>query len=524
MGIDGRAAIGNPILPALPNRPRSQTGKAPPTLTTASFRQTWLSNVRPDVLSGLLVALALIPEAIGFSIVAGVDPKVGLYASFTIAVVIAFFGGRPGMISAATGAMAVVMVDLVKEHGLEYLFAATILTGVLQIVISLLKLARWIRFVPRSVMVGFVNALAIVIFMAQLPQFTGANWQMYAMVAAGLAIIYVLPRFTRAVPSPLVAIVLLTALSIAVGADVRTVGDMGELPSTLPLFALPAVPFTLETLGIILPYALTLSAVGLLESLLTASIVDDMTDTASDKHREARGQGIANVVTGFFGGMAGCAMIGQSVINVRSGGRTRLSTLCAGVFLLILMMIFGGWVTRIPLGALVAVMFMVSLGTFDWSSLRKVRSAPVGETVVMVATVATVIQTQDLARGVLVGVLLSAILFARKVAHLVTVSSELADDGAVRTYRVHGQLFFASVNELVAAFVFDDGARRVQIDLTHAHLWDSSAVAALDKVVLKYRRNGVVVGVVGLNQASATLLEAIGVHDKPEALPNPSAH
>lgn len=476
------------------------------------------------MLSGILVALALVPEAIGFAIVAGVDPKVALYASFTIAVSIAFVGGRPGMISAATGAMAVVMVDLVKDHGLPYLFAATVLTGVLQIVIGRLKLARVMRFVPRSVMVGFVCALALVIFMAQLPQFEGANWQMYAMVGAGLAIIYTLPRLTRAIPSPLVAIIVLTVLSIALGADVRTVGDMGALPTALPTFALPAVPLTLETLRIVLPYSLTLAAVGLLESLLTAAIIDDMTDTASDKHREAQGQGIANIVTGFFGGMAGCAMIGQSVINIRAGGRTRLSTLCAGALLLFFILVLGDWVARIPLGALVAVMFMVSIGTFDWAALKAVRTAPAGETVVTVATVATVIQTHDLAKGVLVGVLLSAILFARKIAHLVSVDNYVSDDGALRTYRVHGQLFFASVNDFIAAFDMQDSVRRVEIDLTHAHLWDSSAVAALDKVVLKLRRNGVAVGVVGLNQASATLLDAVGVHHKAIPLASGDLH
>jgi SulP family sulfate permease len=466
------------------------------------------------MLSGLLVALALIPEAIGFSIVAGVDPKVGLYASFTIAVTIAFAGGRPGMISAATGAMAVVLVGLVKEHGLEYMFAATVLTGILQVGFAWLKLARFMRFVPRSVMVGFVCALAIVIFSAQLPQFEGANWQMYAMVAAGLAIIYTLPRFTRVVPSALVAIIVLTAISIAVGADVRTVGDMGALPSALPFFALPMVPLTLETLAIIFPYALTLMAVGLIESLLTAQILDEMTDTPSDKNREAQGQGIANVITGFFGGMAGCAMIGQSVINTRAGGRTRLSTLSAGILLLFLIVVLGDWVGRIPLGALVAVMFMVSIGTFDWAALRAVRVSPRGETVVTVATVATVIQTHNLALGVLVGVLLSAVLFARKIAHLVSVDSRLSADGTTRSYRVVGQLFFVSVEQFVASFDFAEKIERVEIGLDHAHLWDSSAVAALDKVILKFRRNGVTVRLSGVNQASKTLLDLLAVHDR----------
>jgi SulP family sulfate permease len=470
------------------------------------------------------VALALIPEAIGFSIVAGVDPKVGLYASFTIAIVIAFAGGRPGMISAATGAMAVVLVDLVRTHGLEYMFAATVLTGVLQVGFARLKLAQLMRFVPRSVMVGFVCALAIVIFSAQLPQFEGANWQMYAMVAAGLAIIYTLPRFTRAVPSPLVAIIVLSAVSIGLGADVRTVGDMGALPSALPTFALPNVPMTLETLRIIFPYSVTLMMVGLIESLLTAQIVDDMTDTPSDKNREAQGQGIANIVTGFFGGMAGCAMIGQSGINIRAGGRTRLSTLSAGLLLIFLLAVLGDLVGRIPLGALVAVMFMVSIGTFDWAALRAVRTAPRGETVVTVATVATVIQTHDLSLGVLVGVVLSAILFARKIAHLVEVESRLSADGKTRSYRVTGQIFFVSVEQFVGGFDFDEKVERVEIGFDHAHLWDSSAVAALDKVILKFRRNGVVVRLSGVNQASKTLLDLLGVHDRPGPVRRDASH
>jgi SulP family sulfate permease len=380
------------------------------------------------------------------------------------------------------------------------------------------------RFVPRSVMVGFVCALAIVIFMAQLPQFEGANWQMYAMVAAGLAIIYTLPRFTRAVPSPLVAIVILTIISIGVGADVRTVGDMGQLPTALPHFGLPAVPLTLETLAIIAPYALTLAMVGLIESLLTAQIVDEMTDTTSDKHREAQGQGIANIVNGFFGGMAGCAMIGQSGINVRAGGRTRLSTLSAGVFLIILIFILGESVARIPLGALVSVMFMVSIGTFDWGALRAVRVAPRGETIVTVATVATVIQTHDLARGVLVGVLLSAVLFAGKIAHLVDVQSHLSADGKTRSYRVTGQLFFVSVEQFMTSFDFEEQIEWVEIGLDHAHLWDSSAVAALDKVILKFRRNGAQVRLVGANQASRTLLDQLARHERPAALLRDSGH
>jgi SulP family sulfate permease len=447
-------------------------------------------------------------------LIAGVDPKVGLYASFCIAVVTAFVGGRPAMISAATGAMALLMVTLVKEHGLPYLFAATILTGVLQILFGWKKLGRYMRFVPRSVMIGFVNALAILIFMAQLPQFVGASWQMYAMVAAGLAIIYLLPRLTKVVPSPLVAIVVLTAVAIFFKSDVRTVGDMGQLPTALPFFSLPAIPLNLETLQIIFPYALTLAMVGLIESLLTANLIDDLTDTSSDKNKEARGQGIANIVAGFFGGMAGCAMIGQSVINVKSGGRSRLSTLCAGVLLLFFILVLGSWVKLIPMGALVAVMFMVSIGTFDWVSLKNIKTVPAGETVVIIATVVTVVQTHDLAKGVLVGVLLSAFLFARALAKVVCVDSMLSADGSTRTYRVTGQLFFVSVNTFLEGFNFRESLKTVEIDLMHSHLWDHSAIAAVDKVVLKFRRQGVEVNLIGLNEASTTLVERLATHDK----------
>jgi len=493
-------------------------------LFTATLRREWFGNVRGDILSGIVVALALIPEAIAFSIIAGVDPAVGLYASFTIAVTIAFVGGRPGMISAATGAMALVMIGLVRDYGLEYLFAATVLTGMIQILFGVFKLGRYLKFVPRSVMIGFVNALAILIFMAQLPQFVGENWQMYAMVAVGLAIIYGLPRLTKAVPSALVAIVVLTVVSILTGANVGTVGDMGELPSALPFFNLPAVPFTLETLSIILPVALTLAMVGLLESLLTAQIVDDMTDTTSNKNQESRGQGIANIVTGFFGGMAGCAMIGQSVINIKSGGRGRLSALVAGVFLLFLILVLTPWVRQIPMGALVAVMFMVSFSTFDWSSLRDLTMVPKGETIVMLATVATTVLTHNLAQGVLVGVLLSTLFFARKVSQLSSVISTLSDDGQTRTYTVRGQLFFVSTQGFVTAFDTQEDLGRVVIDLTDAHIWDGSAIAALDKVAMKFMRRSVTVELVGQNEASAALITRLAQHDKPGVLEHTPAH
>ena len=483
-------------------------------MSLQTLKLDWFSNVRNDVLAGLVVALALIPEAIAFSIIAGVDPKVGLYASFSIATIIAFAGGRPGMISAATGAMALVIASLVKDHGLQYLLAATVLTGVLQIIAGWVKLGVLMRFVSRSVVTGFVNALAILIFMAQLPELTNVGWQVYAMTAAGLGIIYGLPYITKVVPSPLVTIVFLTGVSVYLGLDIRTVGDMGELPDSLPVFLLPDVPLAWETLGIILPYSVTLMVVGLLESLMTATIVDDMTDTKSNKNRECVGQGVANIATGFIGGMAGCAMIGQSVINVKSGGRGRLSTLVAGVVLLILVVFLGDWVKQIPMAALVAVMIMVSIGTFNWGSFKNLREHPKSSSVVMLATVAVTVYTHDLARGVLTGVLLSGFFFAHKIAQILLIEAQTEDDGETRSYAIYGQVFFASADRFVDAFDFDASPRRVRIDLTHAHFWDITAVNALDKVVLKFRRKGAEVEVLGLNEASATLVDRFGVHDK----------
>jgi SulP family sulfate permease len=486
-------------------------------MTLSKLRAEWAPNVTRDLLSGTVVALALIPEAIAFSIIAGVDPKLGLYASFCIAVVTAIAGGRPAMISAATGAMAVVMVSLVKEHGVEYLFAATILTGLLQILASLLRLGDLMRFVSRSVVTGFVNALAILIFMAQLPELIGQGWHVHALVAVGLAIIYLLPRLTTAVPSPLVTIILLTAFTMATGLELRTVGDMGALPSDLPVFAIPMVPLTLETLRIILPYALTLAMVGLLESLMTAAIIDEMTDTNSSKNRECAGQGLANVVTGFFGGMAGCAMIGQSVINVSSGGRGRLSCFWAGAFLLFLIVVLGPWVKQIPMAALVAVMIMVSINTFQWNSLRTLLTHPKSSSVVMVATVAVVLATHDLAQGVLVGVVLSGLFFAQKVSRFFGVTSSLEESTGVRTYRVTGQLFFATAEAFHNAFDFREEPKGVVIDVHAAHFWDITGINALDRVVLKFRHHGVPVEIIGMNEASQTLVERLAQHDKPGA-------
>jgi sulfate permease, SulP family len=493
-------------------------------MSKSIYYREWSSNAGRDIVAGAVVALALIPEAIAFSIIAGVDPKVGLYASFSIAVVIAFVGGRPGMISAATGAMALLMIDLVKDHGLQYLFAATLLTGAFQIVAGVFRLGDLMRFVSRSVVTGFVNALAILIFLAQLPEFKGAGWQMYAMVAAGLTIIYVLPRFTKAVPSPLVCIVALTAFSMVVKLDLRTVGHLGELPSSLPAFLFPDVPWNLDTLRIILPTAIPLAVVGLLESLMTATIVDDMTDTPSNKNRECAGQGIANIVAGLFGGMAGCAMIGQSVINVKSGGRGRLSAFAAGALLLVLIVLLGDWVRQIPMGALVAVMIMVSIGTFRWSSFKNFHVHPKSSSIVMVATVAVVVGTHNLALGVGVGVLLSALFFARKVSQLLDVTSERSADGTSRTYRVRGQLFFASAGAFADAFDFREVVAKVVIDVSHAHFWDLTAINALDKVVIKFRREGSIVELVGLNEASKTIVDRLATHDKPGAMDHVSAH
>ncbi|ALV81422.1 MAG: sodium-independent anion transporter [Pseudomonadales bacterium RIFCSPLOWO2_12_60_38] len=492
-----------------------------------TLKQTWFSNVRGDVLAGIVVALALIPEAIAFSIIAGVDPKVGLYASFCIAVVIAFVGGRPGMISAATGAMALLMVTLVKNHGLEYLLAATLLCGVLQIGAGYLKLGSLMRFVSRSVVTGFVNALAILIFMAQLPELTNVTWHVYAMTAAGLGIIYLfpyIPRIGKLIPSPLVCIIVLTAVAMSVGLDIRTVGDMGELPDTLPIFLWPDVPLTFETLAIIFPYSAALAVVGLLESMMTATIVDDLTDTPSDKNRECKGQGVANIASGLIGGMAGCAMIGQSIINVKSGGRSRLSSLAAGVFLLLMVVFLGDWLKQIPMAALVAVMIMVSIGTFSWDSLRNLKKHPLSTNIVMVVTVVVVVATHNLAFGVLAGVLLAAMFFANKVGHYMAISSSLDESGEHRSYNVTGQVFFSSADKFVAAFDFKEALNKVTIDLNRAHFWDITAVAALDKVVIKFRREGTEVEVLGLNEASATIVDRFGVHDKPDAIDQLMGH
>ncbi|WP_291084415.1 SulP family inorganic anion transporter [Dietzia sp. UBA5065] len=491
-----------------------------PTGVVPSFRAAFSSpaRLRTEVLAGLVVALALIPEAISFSILAGVDPRVGLFASFTMAVTIAFTGGRPAMISAATGAIALVVAPVVADHGLDYLIATVLLAGVMQILLSLAGVARLMRFIPRSVMVGFVNALAILIFMAQIPHLVGVPWLVYPLVAVGIAVMVFFPRLTTVIPAPLIAIVAITIVVVSVGWSVPNVRDQGELPASLPTLLLPDVPITVETLQIIAPFALAMALVGLMESLMTAKLVDDITETHSDKTREGWGQGVANLVTGFFGGMGGCAMIGQTMINVKaSGARTRLSTLLAGVFLLILVVALGDIVGLIPMAALVAVMIMVSVGTMDWHSVhpRTLRLMPLSETLVMVATVAATVWTHNLAIGVILGVVTAMIMFARRVAHMTTIEKvaelDTDHDGAVdtRTYRVTGELFWASSNDLVYQFDYADDPEHVVLDLTDADIWDASTVATLDAVQQKYAAKGKTLSVIGLDGASQERLDML---------------
>ncbi|NOU69774.1 STAS domain-containing protein [Paenibacillus sp. LMG 31461] len=468
----------------------------------------WFSNVRKDVLAGITVALALIPEAIAFSILAGVDPMVGLYASFCIAVTISIVGGRRGMISAATGAMASLMGPVVAKYGIEYLFAATILTGVLQYVMGLLKFGRFITFIPHSVMTGFVNALAIIIFMAQFPSFEGANWQMPLMIAGTLAIIYILPRFTQAVPSPLVAIIVMTIISTSLHLDLRTVGDMGKITQELPFFHIPQIDLSFELIWRMLPFSLALAVVGMTESLMTATIVDEMTETKSDKNKEVKGQGIANVVSGLFGGMAGCAMIGQTVINVKSGGRARLSTFVSGVFLLFLILVLGDVVKQIPMGALVGVMFMVSIGTFDWNSLRTLARIPRSDALIMIVTVAIVVATSDLAIGVVSGVILSALVYGWRSARIKAHTT--IEKNGTKVYRITGQLFFGTMAHFVELFDYKNDPESIVIDFTSSHVWDHSAVTAIAKTMQRYEQINKTVTMIGLNAESKHLMDRVG--------------
>lgn len=477
-------------------------------MNTISYKEQWFGNIRGDILAGIVVALALIPEAIAFSIIAGVDPMVGLYASFSISVIIAFVGGRPGMISAATGAMALAMVLLVRDHGLDYLLAATVLTGVLQLTFGLLKVARFMKFIPRAVMIGFVNSLAILIFMAQVPFIFGINALTYLFVGVTLAIVYVLPRFFTAIPAPLIAILVLTGVVIYTGIDMQNVGSLGTISQTLPSFFIPSVPFNFETLQIIFPTALALSVIGLLESLLTASIIDDATETGSDKNQEARGQGIANIITGFFGGMAGCAMIGQSGINVRSGGRGRLSSFVAGVFLMFLIIVLGNWVIQIPMPVLAGIMVMVCIGTFDWGSFKYLATAPKADAIVMLLTVVVVVYTHDLSKGVFAGVILSALLFAAKISK-VEVRKEGLETDASNRYTIHGQLFFASSQDFVSEFDKVEVSQHVVLDFSDASVWDDSGVGAIDRVMNKLKAQGQTVEIVGLNASSQKLVDKL---------------
>nr|WP_276534046.1 SulP family inorganic anion transporter [Acinetobacter lwoffii] len=472
-------------------------------------KEEWFSNIRTDVLAGLVVGLALIPESIAFSAIAGVDPQVGLYASFCIAVSIAFFGGRPAMISAATGAMALLMITLVKEHGLQYLLAATILTGIIQVIAGYFKVAKLMRFVSQAVVYGFLNALAILIFVAQIPEINRMDSTGYLFIAIGLTIIYLfpyIPKIGKAIPSPLICIIVLSGLALFLGADMRTVSDLGQFPDTLPVFLLPEIPLNLETLQIILPYSFTLATVGLLESMMTTTVIDEVTGTEGDRHQECRGQGMANIVSGFMGGMAGCAMIGQSIINVSSGARTRLSTLVAGVFLLCLVVFLKDWLAYIPMAALVAIMIMVAFTTFQWGAIKQFSKHPLEFNTVMIAVIIVVLATHNLALGVFVGVLLSALFFINKLERTIHVYTYLNTVNS-RSYIISGQIFFSSTEKFYQFFDFKEKLEHVELDLTHAHIWDVTSVNMLNNVIQKFKAQNIDVTVIGLNEASSTLID-----------------
>lgn len=505
------------------NRFKHKIQKSEALIIKKTLKNEYFSNINKDIMAGIVVALALIPEAIGFSIVAGVDPMVGIYGAVCMAIVTAILGGRMGMISAATGAMALILAGLFKEHGIEYMLVATILAGIIQIFLGIIRVNKLMKFIPHPVMIGFVNSLAILIFMAQMPSFNGENWTMYAMVVGGLAIIYLFPYITKVIPSPLVAIVVVSAIAIFSHSGVRTVGDMGVITTNLPSLLLPNVVFSLATLKIIFPYAISLAFVGLIESLLTAEIVDGMTDTSSNKTRECISQGIGNIVVGLFGGMAACAMIGQSVINVKSGGRTRLSSLTAGVVLMFLIIVLNSFVVKIPLAALVAVMIVVSISTFDWNSLKTITKVPKHDTVVMLVTVATVILTHNLAIGVFVGVVLSCMFFVSNIAKI-NIEYTLDSENSESVYKIHGQLFFASVKHFINDFRYDKNKKTVHIDFSNSHIWDHSAVNAIDKVVLKYHKMGIKVHIVGANTDSMSILDQVAMFNKPGGLEREIGH
>lgn len=464
-----------------------------------TLKQQWFGNIRADILGGIVAGLALIPEALAFAFILGVDPRVALYASFTMAVITSFVGGRPALISSATGAMALVLVSLMADHGLQYVLIATILTGVIQFILGIFGVANLMRFIPNSVMLGFLNALGIMIFMTQMPYLIGASVMTYVFAGVTLVLIYLIPRFIKVIPAPLITIVVMTSIALISGVNLQSVGDLGTMPNTLPTFFFPDIPLSFETLKIVLPYSLALSIVGLLESLLTSQVLDDMTDTPSNMHREARGQGIANIVTGFFGGMAGCALIGQSIINVKSGGRGRLSTFTSGVFLMFLIIVLGDIVINIPMPVLVGVMIMVSFTTFNWSSFTFIKQAPKSETLVMVITVAIILYTQNLAIGVVIGVVLSALLFVAKISR-VTVTHENGE------YSVKGPLFFASTTKFMKSFDnITEG--KIIIDFEDSQLWDESAVGAVLKLKQQLEDKGIIVTIQGLNSSSERLYE-----------------
>ena len=466
----------------------------------------WFSNARGDILAGLVSSFAVIPEVVGFCIVAGISPMMGLYASFWLTVLMAFLGGRPAMISAAAGSMALVIVSLVRDYGPEYLMSATILTGVIMFILGVLKVGNLIKLIPNSVQIGFVDALAILIFSSQLGNFAGEGWQMYALVALGIAIIYLFPRITRAVPSTLIAVIVVTAIAIFFQAPVRTIGDMGSITAALPPFHIPAVPFTLETLRIILPYSISLALVGLVETLLTSKVMDEMTDTVGDRNRECRGLGIANIVSGLFSGTCGCAMIGQAIVNVNAGGRGRLSNFVSGAFLMVLIFILNDLMVQIPLAALVAVMITVSVSTFDWDSLRRLTRMPRTDALVIVLVVAIVVATNNLAYGVVVGLVLTAIFFAMQMSK---IKVEQQRSGNTILYQINGQIFFASTESLISAFDFHTDAQYIQLDFSQAHLWDESAATTCKKIITKFESNGKQVTINGLDESSNLLITTL---------------
>ena len=473
-------------------------------MNLAKEKKEWLGNLRGDVLAGLVSSFAVIPEVVGFCIVAGISPMMGLYASFWLTVLMAFLGGRPAMISAAAGSMALVIVSLVRDYGPEYLMAATILCGVIMFVLGALGIGNLIKLIPNTVQIGFVDALAILIFSSQLGNFEGEGWQMFALVALGIAIIYFFPYVTTAVPSTLVAVVVVTAIAITMHVDVRTIGDMGTITATLPPFHIPEVPLNMETFMIVLPYSASLAIVGLSETLLTSKVIDEMTDTEGDRNRECRGLGIANIVSGFFSGTCGCAMIGQAIVNVNSGGRGRLSNFVSGSFLMVLIFLLNDLMVQIPLAALTAVMITVSISTFDWGALKRLPHMPKSDALVVVLVVAVVVATNNLAYGVVLGLALTAIFFA---LHMANLSVREDRDGKTIVYNVRGQLFFASTEAFTQALDFHNNARTVILDFTNARIWDESAATAIRGAIMHFETNGNPVQIADIDRKSCDLLQ-----------------